>query len=230
MLPLAAERARPLGRGRFELKARFLARAMGVRNSEVAAILALLEEQGLVTYDGQSITILDAIGLRRLTCSCYAAMKRAYAPDLLPRSSRPPCRGRRPRCCVCGRAAGACTLCGSSTHVPHQNGHACILAHRRGNRRVDSEDAHAPQVPRATDGQSRSTLPRHPETIERTHKLAPVAYVVATSYTALLECPGVMLYLSGGMCRYDSNARRCALFERNTQWLLKIFTNCSSTN
>ena len=117
-----------IGRGRFELKARFLARAMGVRNSEVAAILASLEEQGLVIHDGQSITILDAIGLRRLTCSCYAAMKRAYTPDAaaekletaVPRPTATVLRMRP--------GAGVCTLCGSSTHVPHQNGHACILA------------------------------------------------------------------------------------------------------
>jgi CRP-like cAMP-binding protein len=117
-----------IGRGRFELKGRFLARAMGVRNSEVAAILASLEEQRLVTHDGQSITILDAIGLRRLACGCYAAMKRAYAPDastekLKTAVSRPVARVLRMR-----PGAGACTLCGSSTHVPHQNGHACILA------------------------------------------------------------------------------------------------------
>ncbi len=35
-----------LGRARFELKVRFLARAMGVKNSAVAAIMASLEEQG----------------------------------------------------------------------------------------------------------------------------------------------------------------------------------------
>ena len=117
-----------IGRGRFELKARFLARAMGVRNSEVAAILASLEEQGLVTHDGQSITIVDAIGLRRLTCSCYATMKRAYAHDTAAekRATTPP----RPTATVLRMrpGAGACTLCGSSTHAPHQNGHACILA------------------------------------------------------------------------------------------------------
>ena len=167
-----------IGRGRFELKARFLARAMGVRNSEVAAILALLEEQGLVTHDGQSITILDAIGLRRLTCSCYAAMKRVYGArpfgeKLATAVPRPTATVLRMR-----PGSGACTLCGSSTHVPHQNGHACILA-------IDEEIAALIQkthtlrrVPRATDGQSRSTLPRHPETIERTHLSAGVCLAI----------------------------------------------------
>jgi hypothetical protein len=117
-----------LGRGRFELKVRFLARAMGVKNSEVAAILASLEEQGLLQHDGQSITILDTIGLRRLACSCYEAMKLTYTGNVLaekPKAAPPatPARVLRMQ-----PSAGACTLCGSSTAVPHRNSHACILA------------------------------------------------------------------------------------------------------
>jgi CRP-like cAMP-binding protein len=117
-----------LGRGRFELKARFLARAMGVKSSEVAAILASLQEQEIVQHDGQSITILDTVALRRLACGCYDAMKRAYtqlagveqpANVLLPEAARV-LRMRPP--------PGACTLCGSSTSLPHANSHACILA------------------------------------------------------------------------------------------------------
>jgi CRP-like cAMP-binding protein len=117
-----------LGRGRFELKVRFLARAMGVRNSEVATILASLQDQGLVQHDGLSITILDTIALRRLACGCYDAMKRAYAtavPVEEPRVAQPAATARvlriRP-------GAGACTLCGSTTSIPHANSHACILA------------------------------------------------------------------------------------------------------
>jgi len=117
-----------LGRGRFELKVRFLARAMGVRNSEVATILASLEDQGLVKHDGLSITILDTIALRRLACDCYDAMKRAYAtavtvdePDKVEPASTARVLRIRP-------GAGACTLCGSTTSIPHANSHACILA------------------------------------------------------------------------------------------------------
>ena len=116
-----------IGRGRFELKVRFLARAMGVRNAEVAAILSSLEEQGLASHDGESINILDAIGLRRLACGCYDAMKRVYTPIAVekPKPDAPP---RIARVLRMRPAAGACTLCGSSTNVPHRNGHACILA------------------------------------------------------------------------------------------------------
>jgi CRP-like cAMP-binding protein len=117
-----------LGRGRFELKARFLARAMGVKNSEVAAILASLEEHGLVQYDGQSVSILDAIGLRRLACSCYEAMKRAYTADVAPAKTPEATRPMAARVLQMRPGGGACTLCGSSTGVPHPNTHACILA------------------------------------------------------------------------------------------------------
>jgi hypothetical protein len=119
-----------IGRGRFELKPRFLARAMGVKTSEVHAILAELQENGLVSHDGQSIEIRDAIGLRRLACGCYAGMKRAYAPGAAaPKPPRPAAASAETaRILPMRPAAGACTQCGSSTSVPHENGHACILA------------------------------------------------------------------------------------------------------
>ena len=117
-----------IGRGRFELKVRFLARAMGVRNSEVAAILSSLEEQGLVSHDDESITILDAIGLRRLSCACYSAMKRAYLPNLAVEKPETGGPSHSARVLRMRPGAGACTLCGSSTRVPHRNGHECILA------------------------------------------------------------------------------------------------------
>jgi CRP-like cAMP-binding protein len=116
-----------IGRGRFELKVRFLARAMGARNAEIAAIVSSLEEQGLVTHDDQSITILDAIGLRRLSCGCYNAMKRAYTPEPAVEKAKPAVTRDSARV-LRMHAGAACTLCGSSTRLPHRNGHACILA------------------------------------------------------------------------------------------------------
>jgi CRP-like cAMP-binding protein len=118
-----------LGRGRFELKLRFLARAMGVKNSEVAPIVTSLEEHGLIRHDGSSITILDTIGLRRRACRCYDAMKRNYTLERLV---------AEPKTVASAFAAkilpmrpglsGGCTLCGSTTRLPHKNGHECILA------------------------------------------------------------------------------------------------------
>lgn len=118
-----------LGRARFELKVRFLARAMGVKNSEVAAMVTSLEELGLVRHDGSSITILDDVGLRRRACRCYDAMKRGYtlervvadagvAPAAQQTAKILPMRAGAPR---------GCTLCGSTTRLPHRNGHDCIL-------------------------------------------------------------------------------------------------------
>ena len=100
---------------------------MGVLNSEVAAIVASLEEQGLTRYDGDSITILDAIGLRRRACRCYDAMKRGYT---LERVVRPP-TVQAPHGAariLPMRPGTACTLCGSSIRVPHRSGHECIIA------------------------------------------------------------------------------------------------------
>ena len=117
-----------LGRARFELKIRFLARAMGVTSSKVAAILASLEKQGLIRHDSHSVTILDAIGLRRLACRCYDVMKRGYA---LERTVLPTKVGGiegTGKVLPMPQASNACTLCGSSTRVPHRNGHECILA------------------------------------------------------------------------------------------------------
>jgi CRP-like cAMP-binding protein len=117
-----------LGRGRFELKPRFLARAMGVKNSEVNAILTSLVEQEVVQHDGQSITILDTVGLRRLTCGCYQAMKRAYTPVAVVDPPKDAAPARVAKVLPIRAGAGACTLCGSSTGVPHANSHSCILA------------------------------------------------------------------------------------------------------
>ncbi|HEY6124991.1 MAG TPA: Crp/Fnr family transcriptional regulator [Steroidobacteraceae bacterium] len=117
-----------LGRARFELKVRFLARAMGVKNSAVAGIMASLEDQGLASHDGSSVTILDSIGLRRLACRCYDAMKRGYTLERLAAQPRVEGPHRVARVLTMRQGVGACTLCGSSTRVPHRNGHECILA------------------------------------------------------------------------------------------------------
>jgi len=117
-----------LGRVRFELKARFLARAMGVKNSAVAAVLTTLEQQGLARYDGLSITILDSIGLRRRACRCYDAMKRGYTLERLAAQPKDRAQKHAARVLTMRPGVGSCTLCGSSTRVPHRNGHECILA------------------------------------------------------------------------------------------------------
>ena len=118
-----------IGRGRFELKPRFLARALGVRTSEVTKILTSLEDEGVVTHDGQSVTIRDGIGLRRLACGCYLEMRRAYTREVaVKKPSTLATQGPSAKILPMRPAAGGCTQCGSSIGVPHVNGHACILA------------------------------------------------------------------------------------------------------
>jgi CRP-like cAMP-binding protein len=119
-----------IGRARFELKVRFLARAVGARNSEVAAIVTSLEEQGLIRHDSSSITIVDTVGLRRRACRCYDVMKRSYSLERV-LAEPEPVAVRKPTAKVLAMrpgGSGGCTLCGSTTRVPHKNGHECILA------------------------------------------------------------------------------------------------------
>jgi hypothetical protein len=120
-----------IGRVRFELKVRFLARAMGVKNSEIATLLDALEDHGVIRHDDESITIVDTVGLRALACRCYDAMKRAYTlavPVIAHRKPRAVGESAGARILPMRPAAGACTLCGSSVRLPHRNGHECILA------------------------------------------------------------------------------------------------------
>lgn len=118
-----------LGRVRFELKMRFLARAMGVKNSEADAIVMALENDGLIRSDGSSITILDSVGLRRRACRCYDAIKRGYtlAPVATAPNREAPTRAAA-RVLPMRPGPGMCTLCGSSVRVPHKSGHECVLA------------------------------------------------------------------------------------------------------
>jgi hypothetical protein len=118
-----------LGRVRFELKARFLVRAMGGRNTEVAAVLMSLEQLGLITHDAESVTIVDGVGLRRLACRCYDAMKSGYGrAGPATRKRTPPQREGGAKILPIRPGVGGCTLCGSSAKLPHKTGHECLLA------------------------------------------------------------------------------------------------------
>ena len=118
-----------LGRGRFELSVSFIARVLGAKRPVVARTVASLQKDGLITHDGSSVTILDAIGLRRRACRCYDAMKRSYTvPSGVskPNTGVPESEPARVLRMRPGREG--CTLCGLSTRLPHKNGHECILA------------------------------------------------------------------------------------------------------
>lgn len=120
-----------LGRVQFELKTRFLARALGAKNSEAGAVLVNLERLGVITHDATSVTVLDAVGLRRLACRCYDAMKRGYTLAVPLASSKerlPVARDTGAKVLLMRPGVVPCTLCGSSAKVPHKSGHDCILA------------------------------------------------------------------------------------------------------
>jgi hypothetical protein len=119
-----------LGRARFELKPRFLARAMGGKNSEVAAVLKSLDDMSIIRHDALSVTIVDSVGLRRLACRCHEthgfinARRFTAAEDPKPVGHR----NGGARILPMRPGVGACTLCGLSTNAPHKNAHDCILA------------------------------------------------------------------------------------------------------
>jgi hypothetical protein len=152
-----------LGRARFELRVRFLARAMGARNSQVAAVLMNLEQLGVLRYDESSVTIVDAIGLRRLASgatTCSSAIMLWQCP--VAPTHHAPATDSRARILSMKPSHGACTLCGSSARVPHKNGHDCIAS-------LDEEigvlirRTHALRNTAPAPRQPRADVPRHPQ-------------------------------------------------------------------
>jgi hypothetical protein len=118
-----------LGRARFELKPRFLARAMGAKNSEVTAVLTTLAGMGVIRHDTRSVTIVDAVGLKRLACRCHESHgidARSFTVSEAPKPVAP--REGGARVLPMRPGVGACTLCGLSTNAPHKDAHDCILA------------------------------------------------------------------------------------------------------
>ena len=119
-----------LRRARFELSQKFLARALGARSQELAAVTTRLGQLGLIKYDAGTIIIADGVGLKRLACKCYGALSKAYverAPSP-PTSGGAPAHPKAARVLPIRPGAMTCTLCRSSLNVPHKSNHECILA------------------------------------------------------------------------------------------------------
>jgi hypothetical protein len=113
-----------VGRARFEMTQPFLAVAIGVRPRELSALMAEFARQGVVKFDAGSVTVLDAIGLRRRACACYAVIRKNA--DLA--VSSPKVRHMPLATVVSMRPGTVCTLCGLTRGYPHQSHRACLAA------------------------------------------------------------------------------------------------------
>ena len=60
---------------KFYLTHEFLAQTLGVRRVGVTKAASALQREKLITYGRGHIEIIDAIGLQRAACSCYAKVK-----------------------------------------------------------------------------------------------------------------------------------------------------------
>jgi CRP-like cAMP-binding protein len=62
----------------FRVTHEFLAYMLGVRRVGITTAAGALQRRGLIEYRRGDVTVLDPPGLKRMTCSCYAADRRCY--------------------------------------------------------------------------------------------------------------------------------------------------------
>ena len=122
-----------IGRAKFEMDHLTFARVLGVRPAEIESVVMHFEQLGLIKQDARTFTIFDAVGLKRLACPCYKALKQGYSeaqPIKAALAGKSPGPSVRPAKILEMRPAGitACMLCGSTARLPHKSDHACILA------------------------------------------------------------------------------------------------------
>jgi hypothetical protein len=114
-----------LHRARFELTQSCLAMMLGVKPDALRPFMARLAEAKIVKHDAATVTVLDAIGLRRLACSCYSPLKKhAEVPRV---QNKPTPRAPRARV-VSMRSVSVCTICGLIRDYPHQTHMECLRA------------------------------------------------------------------------------------------------------
>jgi Mn-dependent DtxR family transcriptional regulator len=56
----------------------FLSFMLGVRRSGITEVLQSLQQQGLVRYGQDKITVLNREGLENLACECYQSVRDEY--------------------------------------------------------------------------------------------------------------------------------------------------------
>ncbi|MDO8271884.1 MAG: Crp/Fnr family transcriptional regulator [Gammaproteobacteria bacterium] len=62
----------------FQLTHLFLAEILGVQRSAVTIAAGMLQHKGLISYSRGVITIIDRVGLERLSCECYGLLLADY--------------------------------------------------------------------------------------------------------------------------------------------------------
>ena len=66
--------------GIFQITQDFLANMVGVRREAVNKTARSFHEQGLISYNRGSLSILDVKGLKAVACGCYKVISKNY-PD-----------------------------------------------------------------------------------------------------------------------------------------------------
>jgi hypothetical protein len=92
-------------------------------------IIEGLDRDHIIRHDASTITVHDPIGLRHLSCSCYAVLQLAEATTPADTSSvdeeETPLRRDN---VIAIRPAVACALCGLGRDLPHGTHHECLRA------------------------------------------------------------------------------------------------------
>jgi len=68
-----------IGKHEMEFTQETLASMVGARRPVVASLIGILEDEGLIDYRRECITILDRTGLERSACECYGILSTALA-------------------------------------------------------------------------------------------------------------------------------------------------------
>jgi CRP-like cAMP-binding protein len=115
-------------RAKFELTQPFLAMAIGTKHDEVSRLMSHMSERGVVKHDGDFVTIVDPIALRRVSCRCYETLRAGLDIPLVFRHRSPerrPSRGHKDNV-VAMPNIPVCSLCGLGRNYPHKTFEECL--------------------------------------------------------------------------------------------------------